>query len=55
MKFINETKEIFEKMDLTQSEINDNLSFYNNDIERSVEKLFTLWKKTKKQYKKMRK
>tara|TARA_B100000029_G_C17232608_1_gene835928 strand:- start:30 stop:773 length:744 start_codon:yes stop_codon:yes gene_type:complete len=55
IKFLSETKAILEKMDLSQTEIHEKLSFYNNDIERSVEKLFILWKKTKKQYKKMRK
>ena len=54
-KFINETKDIMNKLDYSDSEIQSKLTFDKNNIVKSVEELFILWKKTKKQYKKLRK
>ncbi|MEK9635159.1 MAG: alanine--tRNA ligase [Candidatus Woesearchaeota archaeon] len=52
-KFINETKDIMNKLDYSDSEIQSKLTFDKNNIVKSVEELFILWKKTKKQYKKL--
>ena len=54
-KFMNETKDIMNKLDYSSSEIQSKLKFDKNNIVKSVEELFILWKKTKKQYKKLRK
>ncbi len=54
-KFMNETKDIMNKLDYSDSEIQSKLTFDKNNIVKSVEELFILWKKTKKQYKKIRK
>ncbi len=54
-KFMNETKDIMNKLDYSDSEIQSKLKFDKNNIVKSVEELFILWKKTKKQYKKLRK
>ncbi len=54
-KFMNETKDIMNKLDYSDSEIQSKLTFDKNNIVKSVEELFILWKKTKKQYKKLRK
>jgi len=54
-KFITETKEIMNKLDYSDDEIQSKLKFDKNNIVSSVEELFILWKKTKKRYKKLRK
>ena len=52
---MNETKDIMNKLDYSDREIQSKLTFDKNNIVKSVEELFILWKKTKKQYKKLRK